>query len=387
MEDRYFIRINEVVPFINASIGAHIANLYNKGHEEFGYTFWARHGKPVDCRLHLLMVGGSGFGKTFFIDEYLDSDTGLIYNTIPTHWILKITHKHVAGGYTDRGVFEGGIAYTYRTAIIGCEEYSAVLKASDKEHSKELEEQMLQILDKGRVNYGVGTHDPIEYDTYITLIAGTQSERIEAFITKSGMSRRFVMLDLSVTLKIIQEYKDSYDKATGIRPDYNKIDAIRNELKILKKNFSPRDIIFTDEYKTWRRKNFDVLHTEWSILDRIALGWTVVNTYRGEDIIYIYPEPKLKDILTRAVKMRLITLFGSTDAQILKLVDESKEWQLAKLKKQLLQLGIEYKKTEHLLDDLVRRQLLKYETRRVDWSKRKVIFVTKGEAFEDYGKI
>lgn len=378
MEGREVIGVKEWIPYFLSSVGSHVANLHNKGYTEFGHTFWAMGGRIVDCRLHLLVVAPPGYSKSYFITEFMDKGIGLMFGAIESVFVGRVTEKGLVGGYDGSGKWVSGYADSNPNSIIGAEEFASVLKAGKQDHSLTLEEQLLFILDQGRVNYKIGNFPPKEYTTYVTLWAGTQSERIGVTGAglPSGLQRRVAFLNINPNEKDIDNYKDSYDKGQGIRPDYKKIEEIRKEFKMIDAEFRATDVVFDEDYRKWRQA-LPIPHHELIIADRIAVGWTIVNKYKGLDELQIYNEKEMCRLIDRSVRMRNEVLGGTTRSQIKRLM-ESRDWGLTELKTKLVHLGVTYKVSGDELDKLVGEGILVYKKKKSPKSRKPITYICKG---------
>jgi hypothetical protein len=370
------VGIRKYIPYLISSCGAHIAHLYNYGFEELSQTFWTQSGKIMDCRLNLLLVGPPGYGKNFIIDNFISEMTGLAFGFVPTLFIGKITDRRFFGGYNERGQWNEGVAQEYANGIVGVKEFNNVLAMGRTDHSPALLENMLEALYGGEVSVGTGDFPVRNYRTYFTLWAGIQSER---FSVPSGFPRRVLILNLSPSKAEIKQFSNSYIDGRNIAPDFTTIQKIRDQFVVLHREFGTyiERIKFSNPYTKYLRDELEMTHVEMEIIDKLSAGWTIMHTYKGEPTLNIYLDKPLKALIQNYIDMKHRVLFGVTQSQILKLIDDPIP--LTGVKQQCVKLGIEYKKAGETIDQLVLNNILSYETQINAGTNRKVIYVKKGD--------
>lgn len=345
------------------SIGAHIANYMNKG--GFRAPFYTMFGGVPDIRLHLFLVAPPGYGKTTFLRWFLEERFGLLYRAIDCMQEGKITEKGLIGGYDDRGTKIVGEAEQHRVGIMGFDEFAHISSAAGQDHSSDLLNTMLDLLDSGRCRYRMGSHAPIEFITHFTLWAGTQSER---FDLEAGLARRLVFMDMTPDKETVRLYVEAQRSGLGVAPDIEGIDEIRKDILFLSNNFHAQRIIYSDEYLAFRDKIND--HLEMSLLDKFAIGYNTVRRYKYEPELYISMDQDLKEIFIEAINMRMHCLNGVGMGLVLKLLKDG-PLSMTQLKNALVRrLSIDYKRTEKLLADLLARSRIKITPTTTPGSKK-----------------
>ena len=346
---RRLVNYHKYAPFYLAQIGAHIANLYNKGFVKNYPAWFTRAGKIVDLRIHTMAVGPPGSGKTFWIEEFLHHETGLLRGiSFPVEFHNKATLKGLIGGWDKTGARCYGEFEDNASGIFGFEEWMGLMKAGKQEHSLDLEEQMLPILDSGRITAKVGDHPKIEFTTYVSIMAGTQSER---FDLASGMARRLTFLNLTPDVEAWKALAANYDDTMGLKPDFKVIRAIRAGFEKLFTDFAVKDVEFSPRYVEFRNKLVPD-HILKGYVDRYAVGYSLVRNYRGQSTLQIVLDKPLETLLLALLEMRWECLGGTSESVVLKLLGE-KEWQLAELKNALKYYSMKYSDATKLLDSML----------------------------------
>ena len=228
----HYIDVEDKVPVFICSIGTHIFNGVNKcGYcphlptgEEGVFSINScilRHkNRPIytpmshvaDTRLHILMRGQKGSGKSVLINLFLADHTGLLWNPNAADIGMafrtdvgpnSITEAGMFGSVNDEGEVMGRpLAREMCGGFLGFEEFSSLVDAAKKDHSADITNQMLTSTDNGRVKKAMRA-GWVEYLTRYTLWAGTQPGRFEM---ESGMDRRFFILDIEMNTNKEAEY-------------------------------------------------------------------------------------------------------------------------------------------------------------------------------------
>lgn len=368
---REVVNYHRYAPFYLAQVGAHVANLFNRGWEPEHPAFYVRGGKIQDIRMHLMAVGPPGSGKTYWIEEFLEPDWGYLSGTkIPTHFHNKITLKGLLGGYDGRGDRIKGEFERYGAGMFGFEEWETIVKTGRQEHSLDMMDQLLPVLDSGRVRYRVGDKPTIEYQTWASIMAGTQSER---FSIDSGMARRLTFINMAPDMGSWKRLSDVYDDATGIAPNAKKIGEIRAGFDKIVDNFNVLGVEFNDKYKEYRN-SLAPDHTIKAYLDRAAIGYHVVRNYRGQNTLNVTLDRPLQNMMLALLEMRWECLGGTSESVVLKLLAE-KEWTLTDLKGTLKYYSMTYEKATKLIDSMEKSNKITMERRKIATSKKPVTFV------------
>lgn len=334
----HYVDVEDKVPVFLCSIGTHIFNGLNKcgtcpfipTEDDDAFAIEAcilRHdNRPIytpmshiaDTRLHIVMRGMKGSGKSILINLFLAPKTGLLSNRANAEIGLGFRTDIGANSITEAGMFgsvdeDGNImgrplAREMCGGFLGFEEFSSLIDAAKKDHSTDMTNQMLTSTDDGRVKK-IMRAGWVEYTTRYTLWAGTQPARFEM---ESGMDRRFFVIDIAMTPEKELKYKMAQAKQASMPPheraelvdmadrmrDFftaRAIDVILNP---------PTGLYFDDEFNEWLYRP-EVRSHEADLFRRLALGYAIMSpNYKGGGILKINMTDELREILDRCLDMR-----------------------------------------------------------------------------------
>jgi hypothetical protein len=334
----HYIDVEDKVPVFICSIGTHIFNGLNKcGTCPFeptedleGFAIDScilRHDKaPIytpmshvaDTRLHIIMRGVKGSGKSILINLFLSEKTGLLNNKENAELGIGFRTDIGANSITEAGMFgsvnEDGevvgrpLAREMCGGFLGFEEFSSLIDAGKKEHSTDMTNQLLTSTDNGRVKK-VMKSGWVEYTTRYTLWAGTQPSRFEM---ESGLDRRFFVIDIDMTPDKELKYKQAQARQSSMSPS-ERAELVAMAEKI--RNFfteramevimnPPKSIYFEDGFNEWLFRP-EVRSHEADLFRRLALGYAIMSEdYDGGDVLHISMTDELRDILDRCLQMR-----------------------------------------------------------------------------------
>ena len=334
----HFIDVEDKVPVFLCSIGTHIFNGVNKCgtcpfepvEDSDGFEIDScimRHDKkPIytpmsqvaDTRLHILMRGKKGSGKSILINLFLSEGTGLLYNKNGAEIGMafrtdiapnSITEAGMFGSVNDEGEVMGRpLAREMCGGFLGFEEFSSLTEASRKEHSVDMTNQLLTSTDNGRVKKAMRA-GWVEYTTRYTLWAGTQPGRFEL---ESGLDRRFFIIDIEMSAEKEMQYKKAQARQASMDVDERLALA---DLAIEIKDFiasramevimnPPKGVKFDDKINEWLFSPHVRSH-EADLFRRLCLGYAVMRPdYKGGEILHVEMTPTLREILDDCLRMR-----------------------------------------------------------------------------------
>jgi len=150
LKSREVYKAEVYAPFYICSFGCHEFNLYNQMAEIY---FEAR--EVPSLRMHILFVAPPGMMKSFYMKQFLQGKyaifrgTGLNFGfeSTLTEAGFVGTVMNVAGDI----LITDGAAKIYADGILGVDEFSAITKALQQQHSTQLDTQLLSALDHGWV--------------------------------------------------------------------------------------------------------------------------------------------------------------------------------------------------------------------------------------------
>ncbi len=347
--------VDRYVPYILASVACHVANLRNKRYNERGHQFYGELGNTPDLRFHLLTIAPPGFSKTFFQKNFLNPYDG-IAKDIPNVEIGGLTEAGLVGSFDEGGKKVPGLAEEHKDSIIWSDEFAGQTKTMHLDHSATMDIAFLKLLDDGKIEKRLRA-GAIEYQSFITLQAGTQNERLDL---ASGMARRLFVVDAMPDEDEVMIYRDAHRKGRGIKQDWDKISHLRQQFNYFFENFNIEGKIVWDE-------SYDNLvygpmskmtHTEVILFNKFAIGYNIMTNYNyGDEDLVIKSSPEFEKYFRQAYVWRNIILGESSNVQILKLV-RGKDWPLAELKGRLQSLGMHFTDSMTRINELCRRGVL-----------------------------
>ena len=339
VDRNHYVDVADKVPVFLCSIGTHIFNGLNKcgycphdGSDPANGSFVIdscilRHDKqPIytpmshvaDTRLHIVMRGQKGSGKSVLINLFLAPNTGLLSSPANADIGMGFRTDIGPNSITEAGMFgsvdeDGNIvgrplAREMCGGFLGFEEFSSLTDAGKKEHSTDITNQMLTSTDNGRVKK-VMKSGWVEYLTRYTIWAGTQPARFEM---ESGMDRRFFVIDIDMNPAKELQFKraQATQASMGVaeRADlagmaFAMRDFFTNRALEVITN-PPTGIAFDDEFNEWLFRP-EVRSHEADLFRRLALGYTVIGpNYKGGGVLQVKMTDELTLILDRCLQMR-----------------------------------------------------------------------------------
>lgn len=340
-QKNYFIDVEDKIPIFLCSLGGHIFNCLNKCSrcdfdpdsplvdEENDFViencplrhdnvpFYTPMSQLPDTRIHILMRGAKGSGKSVLILMFLAEGTGLVHS--PTADLGQgfrtmmgansITEAGMFGSVDEEGEITGRpIAREMCGGILGFEEFSSMSDASKKEHSLDMKNQLLTSLDNGRVQKALRA-GWVNYTTRYTVWAGTQPARFEL---DSGLDRRFFIIDIEMTPEKERQYKLAQHAQANMPTDERVALAnlniqikewIRMRMHTAVAN-PPTGIMFDDDIMEWIDRP-DVRSFEADLFRRMCIGYAMMQPeYKGGEMLIIRLDDTLKTILNQSLAMR-----------------------------------------------------------------------------------
>ena len=337
----HFVDIEDKIDVFICSIGAHLFNTMNKcsrcdfdpadpaldPDEDFtipncplrhnNVPFYTPMMQLPDTRIHILLRGAKGSGKSILILLFLAEGTGFIHNPNADlgqgmNTMLgpnSVTEAGMFGSVDEFGDITGRpLARELCGGFLGFEEFSSMSDASKKDHSLDMKNQLLTSLDNGRVNKAMRS-GWVRYNTRYTLWAGTQPARFEL---DSGLDRRFFIIDIEMDKEKELEFKKAQQLQANMTPAQRielaeKSIVIKNwftERMTLATNNPPTGVMFDDKVGDWLERP-DVRSFEADLFRRICIGYHMMQpNYVGGVPLIITLDKKLESILNLSLAMR-----------------------------------------------------------------------------------
>jgi hypothetical protein len=337
VDANHYVDVADKVPIFLCSVGTHIFNGLNKcgvcPHIPDDKGSWAithcilRHDNPpiytpmshvADTRLHIMMRGPKGSGKSILLQLFLAPKTGLLYHPHASDLGLgfrtdigpnSITEAGMFGSVDEHGEIVGRpLAREMCGGFLGFEEMSSLMDAAKKDHSTDIKNQLLTSTDSGRVKK-VMRDGWVEYLTRYTIWGGTQPGRMDL---ESGLDRRFFIIDIDMNPAKERAYKMAQTKQSSMTTTDRLplVDKIRNIQEwIVKRTMDvisspPSDIAFGDEFNQWLMQD-SVRGHEADLFRRLALGYTIMRKdYVGGKTLMVEIDEYLLNLLNESLIMR-----------------------------------------------------------------------------------
>jgi len=337
----HYVDVEDKVPIFLCSIGAHIFNTLNKCSRcdfdpnsplvdaDIDFTipncplrhnnmpFYTPMSQLPDTRIHIMIRGAKGSGKSILIQMFLAEGTGFLHSVNQDMGegmktmlgANSITEAGMFGSVDEEGnVLGRPIAREMCGGFLGFEEFSSMSDASKKEHSLDMKNQLLTSLDNGRVQKALRA-GWVNYTTRYTVWAGTQPARFEL---ESGLDRRFFIIDIDMNPEKEREYKQAQHIQSNVSVE-ERTDLARLSLQIkqwLRERMEyavahpPSGVMFGDDILEWLEKPA-VRSFEADLFRRICIGYHMMRTtYVGGQPLVITLDDTLREILNQSLEMR-----------------------------------------------------------------------------------
>ncbi len=338
-KDNHYVDVEDKVPLFACSIGAHIFNAINKcsrcdfdpahpQNNDFNIANCPlrHHNPPIytpmsqvgDTRIHILMRGAKGSGKSMLINMFLNEGTGLLYtdgaffDSVGFRTMMgpnSVTEAGMFGSVDEEGEIVGRpLAREMCGGFLGFEESSSLTDANKKDHSIDMKNQLLTSLDNGRVQKMM-RNGWVNYNTRYTLWGGTQPARLEM---ESGLDRRFFIIDIEMS----PEKEALFKKAQHLQSNMTRGDrlALADEAIYIRNWFNtrmldailnpPSGVIFTDELGAWLDRD-DIRSYESDLFRRLAIGYAMLkDKWVGGEVLRIELDDPLLGLLESSLMMR-----------------------------------------------------------------------------------
>lgn len=348
-QGNFYVDVEDKIPIFACSIGAHIFNAINKcsrcdfdpaTNADFNIPncplrhsnapIYTPMSQLADTRIHILMRGEKGSGKSMLINMFLSEGTGILYS--PTAFNDGTGFRTMLGpnSITEAGMFgsvdeEGNImgrplARDMCGGFLGFEESSSLTDANKKDHSTDMKNQLLTSLDNGRVQKAMRS-GWVQYNTRYTMWGGTQPARLEM---ESGLDRRLFIIDIEMSPEKEAAYKVAQHKQSNMTRERRatlagEVINIRNWIntRMLEAILDPPSgVQFSDELGHWLNRP-DLRSYEADLFRRLAIGYSMMKPiWKGGQVLRIDLDEKLLALLESALVMRRHVM--DSDARLIK---------------------------------------------------------------------
>lgn len=358
MLERKIAYVEKYFPSYIASIGAHIFNIMNK---EAQMHFVQ--GLLWDARIHPFMVAPPGFSKTFFQEQFIDENFGVLaQTTIHCGFEGYMTEAAWVGQVRwigEEAVPTYGAAHEYANGIIGVDEFGAIVEAMKTSHSKQLDTQILTSLDKGRVRKRVGP-GKLHYQTNVTLWAATQTLRLDL---SSGMGRRLLFMTFFPTEEDKERLRNIYLEGHNVRYNPARLKAIRERINSKMETIHTiKHLIFDEHFKQWFRTN-KIIHYEIPVYERLILGYNIMRLNNFPSKLIIKMDTESLRLIKQELMWRNQIKRGGRVSQIIQLLNESSgAMPLNLLRDRLVDFGMDWRQSSEEIGNLQKSRIIRIDS-------------------------
>ena len=358
LEARNVAYARKFPPYYISSLGCHIFNIMiqQKG-------IYTEAGLKVNTRQHIILVTVPGFGKSFWLRQFLENELSLVKGTkIGCTFESQMSEAGFVGTakFNSEGVAQEspGLCRNESNSIVGIEEFSAISAAVSQNYNAGLDTALLTALDSGMVRKRLAA-GKIEYQTNLSLWTGVQPARYEL---SSGLARRFLFLLLIPNFNDIKQFKLNRRSSKNVKTNtltLGKLKAAINTryddiMKKLEKVEFDRTV-----YK--KLDELDVVHYEEPLYERIALGYWLMKVKEMPKTLTIKMDPTLDALFDNEKGDRFKIKRGTQLAQVWALVQDVGRISELKLKNHLLDFGMDWQDASDLIMTLIKLKWVKKE--------------------------
>jgi len=362
LHQRHTYLADVYAPFYMASVACHLFNLHNQRK----HIYWEGRNLP-SLRLHLLFVAPPGWMKTYFLETMIRGPYCILGNTIRKTFEATLTEAGLIGTISNVSgtlFVEEGAAKEYADGIIGVDEFSAITRMMQTQHSGHLDTQLLSLLDSGYA-YKRLAHGKIEYNSQFTLWGGVQPARYDL---TSGMGRRFCFLLFLPSRQDADNLLTAWHQSKGIAPDKGGIEKLWRKLRQWKSQIKEIETLEFDESLLQEYKTLGVYPYEGTLFDRLLLGWTLLKGVNKRVFVSL-DDDEARKLVNREIVWRRQISIGGEFRQVIKLIeDEGGETTRSKLMQDAFMLGWD-------LQQLVETLRLMEKMKLISLTKDKVVLV------------
>ena len=316
LEERDVYKREIYAPYFIASWAIHVFNLENQRRK----MYWEASQVP-NMRGHLLFVAPPGWMKSFYMNTMGSGSHSIFKGSgIKIGAEQYMTEAGFVGTFTSNGgttVPIEGAAKQYENGIMIIDEFSAITKALQMQHSNQLDNQLLTALDHGHVTKRLGA-GKIEFDTRMTLWAGVQPAR---FDLTSGMGRRLQYL-VFIPTKADNEYlMDTMHGNRNQAPNQKHLQGMWNDMLKFKDDMRKVQTVEFDDSVLNMYKSLGLYSFEASYFDRLVLGYQIAMYGPEKHMTISMKDNLLIELVSRQKKWRSQISMGIENIQLLKIIE------------------------------------------------------------------
>lgn len=349
-------------PFYIMSYATHVFNLFNQKQRIYWET-----GRLPNMRSHILFVAPPGWMKSFYMGLMGTNEYGIFKNTgVKIGSEQYLTEAGFVGTIRNEGgipVITDGAAKNYSDGFVVIDEFSAITKALQTQHSNQLDNQLLSALDHGHVTKRLGA-GKIEYDTRMTLWAGVQPAR---FDLTSGMGRRLMYL-VFIPSKADNEYLlDAQHSGRNKAPNIPKMEGIWSTISKFKDSIDKIEHITFDDSVLRTYKDLGLYSFEGSYFDRLLIGYQLAMYGPERNMTITMNDKTLSTLIARQKKWRNEIASGIEHIQLMRILElNGNSLTKAQLVEEAAMYGLNAMQVFEMVSDMKSHQLIKQNKGRIE---------------------
>ena len=350
LNSRNIAHVDIYPPFYICSVGAHMLNLVNNRKK-----IWTEGGLATNTRLHILLVTPPGFGKSFWLRQFMKGDTSILAGSgVLTTFEGLLSEAGLVGTikFDDKGkeVKKEGLCEEESTSIIGIEEFAGITKAFQANYNTGLDNALLTALDTGDVIKRLAA-GPIKTHTDFTMWTGTQPARYDM---ASGLARRFIFLFFVPNSEDIQEFKIKRRQALNVRSNYANLKELKTAIRARFQEIR-NDLTGIEIDKTFYdlMDNFGIIHYEEPLYERIAIGYWLMKSKKVRGVLNVTVDTELRRLIKLQFTYRNQLKRGAELAQVWQLIQKEKKMPESMLIGRLLDFSMDYEDAKKIIVKLI----------------------------------
>lgn len=361
LESRKVADARTIGPFYISSMATHMLNIVNQSKR-----IYTEGGLPANLRQHILYVAPPGFGKSYYVKQFMEhEDYSLLkgISSYPAFFEGALNEAGLIGsidpaapGQAPRKMY-GLAGGEGANAIVGMEEFAAITNVMKQDFNAGLDTALLTMLDSGLVNKRM-RNGKIEYATNMTWWVGTQPAR---FDLSSGLARRFTFVVKYPKWEDFALMSERRRAAKSVKKtsQNSKLlhDMIDQKMVQIRNNVS--SVSFQDDfYKIMDKKK--VIHYEEAIYERLAIGYWLMREENLNGPLTIRIDPELERLIEIEHDNRKKIKKGAISSMVWNMIKDLPSIGKKELMDKLLDLSMDYDESRLVINNLMVLGYLSY---------------------------
>lgn len=353
LENRKIADARNIGPFYISSMATHQLNITNQTKR-----IYTEGGLPANLRQHILYVAPPGFGKSYYIKQFLEHEDYSVLKGVqsfPSFFEGSMTEAGLVGsidpatpGNPPRKMY-GLAGGEGANAIIGMEEFAAITNAMIQDYNVNLDTALLTLLDSGIVNKRLRNGD-LKYTSNMTWWAGTQPAR---FDLSSGLARRFIFVVKYPKWNEFMTLKARRRAAKGVKrtKGQSKIlhDLLDQRFAQIRNNID--SIVFNEDFYILMDKK-KIIHYEEALYERLAIGYWCMREGNLNGMLEVRLDPELERIIDMEHAHRKDIKQGAKQNMVWEIIKELPSIGRKELLDKLLDLSLDYDESRTIINNL-----------------------------------